>query len=72
MVPAIDTTPALAARTYDLMVTRMHVFSADGTVPEQNLQTIIDLMSAQGDLPVPPPRASQFTDFTYNTRANRR
>jgi len=72
LVPAINTTPALAARTYDLLVTRLRVFSEDGTIPDQNLQTIIDLMSAQGDLPVPPPKAAQFTDFRYNSRAKQR
>lgn len=71
LVPAIDTTPALSAQTYDVCVTRLRMFSQDGTIPEQNLQTSIDLMSAQGDLPVPPPRTSQFTDFRYNREANR-
>jgi len=70
LVSAIDTTPTLAAQTYDLFVTKLHIFSQDGTIPDQNLQVVSDLMSAQGGLPTPPPRVSEFEDFSYNTAAN--
>jgi ABC-type nitrate/sulfonate/bicarbonate transport system substrate-binding protein len=72
LVREINTSPALAAKTYDLLVTRLRVFSADGTIPDQNVQTLIDAMSAQGDLAVPPPEASQFMDFRYNREANQK
>jgi len=59
LVREIDTTPALATQTYDLYVTQLRIFSDDGTIPDQNLQVVSDLMSEQGGLPTPPPRVSR-------------
>lgn len=70
LVQRTNTSKLYATKTYDLYVTKLHTFPVDGTIPAQNVQILIDLISAQGGLPKPAPKASTFEDFSYNTQAN--
>lgn len=65
-----NTAEKYATKTYDLLVSKLRTFSVDGTIPDRNVQILINLISSQGGLPTPAPKASRFEDMSYNARAN--
>jgi NitT/TauT family transport system substrate-binding protein len=69
LTSATNTTPEDAAQTYDLFVTKLHLFSATGVSQNGDIAPVIDALVKIGQLKetVPPAR---FYDNTYVNQAN--
>jgi ABC-type nitrate/sulfonate/bicarbonate transport system substrate-binding protein len=63
--------PELAARTYDLKITRERVFSAELVPDLEALQDVINVLGTLGDLSAPLPSPQKFVDARYAERARR-
>jgi ABC-type nitrate/sulfonate/bicarbonate transport system substrate-binding protein len=64
-------TPDLARRTYDLKITREHVFSSELVPDLEALQDVINVLGTLGDLSAPLPNPQKFVDPRYADRARR-
>jgi hypothetical protein len=61
--------PDIATRTYELVFTKLQMFSKDIGVDAEALQDVISQLVAVGSLKEPAPKAREFQDGTFAERA---
>jgi NitT/TauT family transport system substrate-binding protein len=69
---ATNTAPEDAAQTYDLFVTKLHIFSRNGVPSNASLGPVIDALVKIGQIKPPAPPPSRFFDTTWVNQANTR
>lgn len=67
---ATGTTPEDAAQTYDLFVTKLHIYSRTGVPTTAQFAPVLDALVKTGELKPPLPDASKFFDDRYIKQAN--
>jgi ABC-type nitrate/sulfonate/bicarbonate transport system substrate-binding protein len=67
---ATNTTPADATQTYDVFVTKLHIFPPTGTPSAASLGPVLEALVKIGALKSPAPAPATFYDTTYVTTAN--
>lgn len=70
LVDTTNVTPEDASETYDLFVTKLHIYTPTGEISPTSLGTVIDALVKIGQIKSPAPAASKYYDSTYVAQAN--